>query len=67
MKCVPGNSTQLLYCQIFECLEKFWRTWPKFQNQKIKGGDTRVLTNPIRVLTKGGVVELLKVLMGECW
>jgi hypothetical protein len=64
MKCVPGNSAQLLDWQIFECLDKFWRTWTKFQNQEI---DTKVLTTPIRVFTKGGVVDLFKVLMGECW
>jgi hypothetical protein len=63
MKCVPENFAQLSYWKIFECLDKIWRTWPKFQILEI---DTKGLTTPIRVLTKGGVVDLLKVLMGEC-
>jgi hypothetical protein len=33
MKFVFGNSTQLLYWQIFECLDKIWRT-SKFQIQE---------------------------------
>jgi hypothetical protein len=64
MKCVLGNSAQLVYWQIFECLDKIWRTWPKFQN---KGTDIRCLTTPTRVLTMGDDVDLLEVLMGGCW
>jgi hypothetical protein len=64
MKCVPRNSAQLLYWQIFQCLDKMWRTWPKFQNTEI---DIWGLTTPTRVLTMGDVVDLLKVLIGGCW
>jgi hypothetical protein len=35
-----------------------------FQIQEI---DTRGLITPFRVLTKGSVFGLLKVLKGECW
>jgi hypothetical protein len=64
MKCVPGNSAQLLYWQIFECLDKIWRTWLKFQNKEI---DIRGLTTSTRVLSMGDVIDLLKVILGGCW
>jgi hypothetical protein len=63
MNCVPGNSTQLLYWQIFYWLDKIWRTWPKFQNNTL----TSMGLSPLAwVLNKGSVFDLLKVLMGEC-
>jgi hypothetical protein len=62
MKCVPHNSTQLLYWQNFECLDENWRTWPKLS----KALTSRALTILARVLTKVGRVELSKVFKGEC-
>jgi hypothetical protein len=53
-----------LYWQIFCCLDKIWRTRPKFQNNTLT---SRGLSPLARVLTKGSVFDLLKVLMGECW
>jgi hypothetical protein len=64
MKCVPGNSAQLSYWQIFECLDKIWRTLPKFQNNILT---TRGLAPLARVLTKESVLDFLKVLKCECW
>jgi hypothetical protein len=61
--CVPLNSTQLLYWQNFECLDKNWRTWPKFLGRVLT---SRALTPVARVLTKVSSVDLSKVFMGEC-
>jgi hypothetical protein len=63
MECAPGNSAILLYWQNFECLDKIWRMWPKFQNNTL----TSMGLSPLaRVLTKESVFDFLKVIMGEC-
>jgi hypothetical protein len=48
----------------FLLFRQIWRTRPKFQNNTLT---SRGLSPLARVLTKGSVFDLLKVLMGECW
>jgi hypothetical protein len=64
MKCVPGDSAQLLYWWIYKCLGKIWRTWPKFQDHT---KTSKGLSPLARVLTMGNALDLFKMLIGECW
>jgi hypothetical protein len=63
-KCVQKNNTQLLYWPIFECLNEFWGTWQKLQGRV---WPLRGLTTLTRVLTMPRCVDLLKMVMGDCW
>jgi hypothetical protein len=63
MKCVPHNSTQLLYWQNFECLGKIGE---RGQSSRVRYWQQGGLTHLVRVLTKVANVDLPKVLKGEC-